>query len=141
MAPPPFKLGPSRKISIVKIAQPKAKPGPQGTSKIELALVKPIGVSKKFCLLDVAALSYRLHVGGLAVNDSSLDVHETPSPKNTGEKCASPPPSSSGEFLCFAFALLPHALMTFLQVLPGFHLHWICHWKVWMKTWNPTRNV
>jgi hypothetical protein len=67
MAPPPSKRGPSRKISIVKMAQPKAKPGPQSTSEIELALAKPIGVSKKFRLLDGTTPSYGLNVGGLTM--------------------------------------------------------------------------
>jgi hypothetical protein len=36
-------------------------------SEIELALAKPVRVSKKFCLLDVAALSHGLHATGLTV--------------------------------------------------------------------------
>jgi hypothetical protein len=53
MVPPPPKVGPAKKVGVLKISWTKARPGPQGTSDIELALVKPIGVSKKFCLLDV----------------------------------------------------------------------------------------
>jgi hypothetical protein len=41
-----------------KNSWPKTKPGPQGTSEIELAPAKPVGVSKKFCLLDVTAQSH-----------------------------------------------------------------------------------
>jgi hypothetical protein len=66
-APPPSKPGPARKISVMKIARPKAKPGPPSTSKIELVLAKPIGVSKKFHPLDVTAPSYGINVGDLIV--------------------------------------------------------------------------
>jgi hypothetical protein len=95
--------------------------------EIELALAKPVGVSKKFYLLDVVALSYGPHVTGTAstcaarvsafdnlVDGSLPDVHRTPSLKRTVEKHASPPPSVSGEFLHFSFDLLPRALMTAL---------------------------
>jgi hypothetical protein len=57
MVPPPPKAGPARKVGVLKIARPKAKSRPRCTSEIELALVKPFGVSKMFCLLDVAASS------------------------------------------------------------------------------------
>jgi hypothetical protein len=80
--------------------------------------VKPIGVSKKFDLLDVAASSHgpctvsvaATYVAQVSVfdnlgDDSSPNVHKTPSPKRTGEKCASSPPSVSGEFLRFSFVL------------------------------------
>jgi hypothetical protein len=33
-------MAPPRKISIVKVIRPKAKPVPRGTSKIELVLAK-----------------------------------------------------------------------------------------------------
>jgi hypothetical protein len=115
MAPPPSKLGTTRKIGIVKIARSKAKPGPQGTSEIELVLARPVGVSNKFCLLNVVALSHRIYGTGHGMthgervarapaienlgDDSSPDVHKTPSPKRVGGKRASPPPSSPGEFL------------------------------------------
>jgi hypothetical protein len=127
---PSSKPGSSKKISIVKSARPRAKPGPQGTSEIELVLAKPIGVSKKFHLLDVIAPSYGLDVGGFATthvehdarvqtfdnvdDDSSLDIRETPLPKRTREKCAFLPPPASSEFLCFSFVLLQQALMTVL---------------------------
>jgi hypothetical protein len=58
MVPPPPKAGPAKKVGVLKIARPKVKPGTRGTSEIELALVKPIGVSKKFHLLDVVASSH-----------------------------------------------------------------------------------
>jgi hypothetical protein len=45
---PPPKSGPAKKIGILKITHPKPKPGLHGMSEIELPLVKPIGVSKKF---------------------------------------------------------------------------------------------
>jgi hypothetical protein len=38
---------------MIKIVRPKPRPRSSGTSKIELALAKPIGVSKKFCFSDV----------------------------------------------------------------------------------------
>jgi hypothetical protein len=75
-------------------------------------------VSKKFYLLDVAASSHEPHIAGAAVthtaqvpafnnldDDSSLDVCKTPSPGKMIEKHMSPPPSVSGEFLCFSFMI------------------------------------
>jgi hypothetical protein len=61
-------------VSVIKTARPKTKLGCHGMSEIELALAKPVGVSRKFCLLDVAVLSPRLptenvattHVGWVA---------------------------------------------------------------------------
>jgi hypothetical protein len=142
-APPSPKSGPAKRISILKIARPKANPGPQGTSEIELALAKPVGVSKKFRVLDVVCSSHRLHAVGVtliratrvpAFNnlgvDSFPDVCRTPSPAKMVEKRASPPPSVSGEFLHFSFALLPWALITILHMLAGFHPRWICHWRI-----------
>jgi hypothetical protein len=109
MAPPLSKPGPARKISIVMITHPKAEPGLRGKSEIQLALTKSIRVSQKFCLLDVAALSHKLHIAGIATirgarvptfdnlgDDSLPDVHKTPSPEKVGEKCASLLPSTSG---------------------------------------------
>jgi hypothetical protein len=75
----------------------------QGTSKIELALVKPVGISKIFFLLDVVAPSDGLYGAGLTMvlagectarvvtfdnlgDDSSPDAHRTSSPKTTMEK-------------------------------------------------------
>jgi hypothetical protein len=87
-------------------------------SEIELALVKPVGVSKKFRLLDVVASSHELHATDVATthtarvptfdnlsDDSLPDVRETPLSEKMIEKRTSPPPSISGEFLCFSFAL------------------------------------
>jgi hypothetical protein len=93
--PPPSKIGPPRKISIVKVVHLRAKPEPQDTSEIELALVKLIGVSKKICLLDVPASSHEVRnkgpttaYGGECIahvvafdnlgDDSSPDVRKTP---------------------------------------------------------------
>jgi hypothetical protein len=94
------RVGPTKKVGVLKISQSKARPGPRGTTTIELALVKPVEVSKKFCLLDVAASS-QAHTAGATMNctarvptfdnlgdDSSLDVHEAPSPGTTMEKPA-----------------------------------------------------
>jgi hypothetical protein len=103
----------------MKISRPKARAGPRGTSKIELALAKPIGVSKKFCLLDAVGSSHVPHATGIVTtraarvpafdnldDDSSLDVRKTPSLVRTIERCASLPPSVSGEFLCFGFTFV-----------------------------------
>jgi hypothetical protein len=117
MVPPPPKAGPAKKVGIHKIARPKAKPGPRGTSEIELALAKPVGVSKKFYLLNVAASSHAHDVGAIETytarvltfnnlsDDSSPDVCKTPSPKRMIEKHVSPLPSVSGEFLHFSFTI------------------------------------
>jgi hypothetical protein len=122
---------------------------PRGTSAIELALAKPLGVSKKFHLLDVATLSQG-HAGGVMMthtaqlpafdnldDDSSPDVPEAPSPGATMEKAASSPPLASGEFLRFSFTILIMVLIDgfFLQTLPGLRLCWIFRWGTWMKTW------
>jgi hypothetical protein len=42
------KMVPPRKIGVVKMVWLRIKIGPQGTSEIEWALTKPVGVSKKF---------------------------------------------------------------------------------------------
>jgi hypothetical protein len=83
-----------------------------------LALTKPVGVSRKFHLLDVAILSHGLHATRVTVthaaqvpdfdnldDDSSSNVRKTPLPAKTVEKRASSPPSVSGKFLRFSFAL------------------------------------
>jgi hypothetical protein len=44
----PSKATPPKKTSVLKVVGPKAKPGPRGTSEIELALMKLIGVYKNF---------------------------------------------------------------------------------------------
>jgi hypothetical protein len=64
MAPPLSKSRPVKKVGALKIARSKAKLELRGTSKIELALVKPIGVSKMFHLLDVAASSHAPRIMG-----------------------------------------------------------------------------
>jgi hypothetical protein len=53
----PVKAAPTKKISIVRVIRPKAKPMPRGTSKVELVLAKLIGVSKKLCFLDMPSCS------------------------------------------------------------------------------------
>jgi hypothetical protein len=128
-APPP-KSGHVAKVGVVKISRPKAKPGLRGTSEIELALMKPTGVSKKYRLLDVAALPHAPRTTcattirtaqvptfyNLSYN-LSLDTRAAPlpgrriekhasSPKRTIEERAFPPPSVFGEFLPCMFALL-----------------------------------
>jgi hypothetical protein len=117
MVPPLPKAGPAKKVGVLKISRPKARLGPQCMSEIELALVNPIGVSKKFCLLDVAASSHTRAAGTVATrtalvlafnnldDDSSPDVHVPPSPGKTMEQPGSPPPSVSSEFLRFSFVI------------------------------------
>jgi hypothetical protein len=113
------KLGLAKKIGFLKIARPKAKPRPSCTSEIELALAKPIGVSKKFCLLDAAGPSHGPHMTGVVRthaaqvpafdnlgDDSLLDVRRTPLLVWMIERLASLPPSVSGEFLCFTRAFI-----------------------------------
>jgi hypothetical protein len=51
------KVSMAKKVGMIKIVWPKPIPRPSGTSKIELALAKPIGVSKKFCFSDVPSSS------------------------------------------------------------------------------------
>jgi hypothetical protein len=136
------KAGPAKKVGVLKISWPKAKLGLRGTSAIEFALVKPVGVSKKFHLLDVAA-SFHAHVTGAAMtcaaqvpafnnlgDDSSPDVHEAPSLGNTMEKPVSPPPLVSGEFLLFNFVIFTVGPDDFiLQTLPDLCPCQICHWR------------
>jgi hypothetical protein len=116
MAPPRPKVGSSKKVGVLMIARPKAKPGPQGTSEIELALAKTIGVSKKFCLLDVAASSHEPYAVGATTtarvlafdnldDDSLIDLCETPPQQKMIEKCACLPHFVSGEVFYFSFAL------------------------------------
>jgi hypothetical protein len=57
MAPSSSKAGPSKKMTVLKVVHPRVKTGPQGMSEIKLALAKPVGMPKKFCLLDVIAPS------------------------------------------------------------------------------------
>jgi hypothetical protein len=116
LAPPPLKSGLAKKIGSLKISQPKVRARLRGTLEIELALAKLVGVSKKFHLLDVVGSSHEPHAAGIVRthaaqvltfnnlgDDSSPDVRKTPSPVKTIERCASPPPLVSGEFLCFGF--------------------------------------
>jgi hypothetical protein len=89
------KMMPLKKIGVVKMVRPKAKIGTQGLSGIELALAKPDGILKQFCLLDAPSSSHSPRNGGRTVtkvsehtahmvafdnlgDDSSPDVHETP---------------------------------------------------------------
>jgi hypothetical protein len=47
----------AKKVGVLKIVWPKPRPGPRGTSAIELVLPKPIGVSKKSCFSDAPSSS------------------------------------------------------------------------------------
>jgi hypothetical protein len=100
-------------------ARLKVKPRSCGMSEIELALAKPIGVFKKFRLLDVAASSHRPRTMGVATSraarvptfdnlddDSSPEVCKTPSPKQTIQEHTSLPPLVSSKFLRFSFTLV-----------------------------------
>jgi hypothetical protein len=114
----PPRMSPVSKVVVLKIARSKVKPGLRGTLEIEFALARPIGVSKKFHLLDVAASSHELHAVGTIMtrtarvlafdnldDDSSSDVCKTPSSGKTIEKRVSTPHSVSGEFLHFSFMI------------------------------------
>jgi hypothetical protein len=139
MTPPLSKVGPSKKIGVVKVICPRVKTGPLGMLEIELALAKPVGVSKKICLLDVADLTHGLHCAGLNMaptgecvarvaafdnlgDDSSPDVRKTPSPKNMGRYVHLLHRRHLVSFFCCSFALLPRALTTILQMLLELHL-------------------
>jgi hypothetical protein len=103
---------------------------------------KPLGVSKKFCLLDVAASS-QCCAGGIAMthiarvpafdnlgNDLSPDVRGAPSLGETTEKPASLPPSASGEFLCLNFMILTMVLIaSFCRPYP------ICAFAFFSLSW------
>jgi hypothetical protein len=109
----PSKTAPPRKICIVKVIQPRIKPGVQGTSEIELALMKPVGVSKNFCLLDAPSSSCGHHGGGAATakaderaacvvtfdnlgDDSSPDVCKVDLPQENEERLLPPLPLMPG---------------------------------------------
>jgi hypothetical protein len=85
----------------------------QGTSEIELALAKPIGVSKIFCLLDALSSSHGHHGRGAATakegeqaahvaafnnlgDDSSSDVREAALPQENKECLPPSPPLMPG---------------------------------------------
>jgi hypothetical protein len=119
-APPPSKVeassskpGPSKKMSVLKLVYSRAKTRVQGMSEIELALAKPVGISKIFCLLDVAAPSHGLRGAGITTvrpseraarvaafdnlgDDLWPDAHRTPSPKKAVEKSVASLPSMPG---------------------------------------------
>jgi hypothetical protein len=103
----PSKTAPSRKIGVVKVIWSRIKLAVQDTSKIELVLVKPVGVSKFFCLLDAPSSSHgRRGRGATAAkadkqaahvvafdnlgDDSSPDVREAALPQEN-EECLPPP--------------------------------------------------
>jgi hypothetical protein len=116
MVPPPPKAELAKKAGVLKIARLKARPGLRGMSEIELALMKHVGVSNNFHILDVASSSCGPHATGAIAtltarvlafdnlaDDSSPDVRKTPSPGNMMEKHASSPPLVSGEFFYHCF--------------------------------------
>jgi hypothetical protein len=115
VVPPLPKARPTKKVGVFKSG---AAPGLRDTSMIELAHVKPLRVSKRFHLLDVAA-SFQAHAIGIATtrtaqvlafdnpgDDSSSDVREAPSPGAIMEKHASSLPSVFRKFLHFSVAIL-----------------------------------
>jgi hypothetical protein len=141
MSPLP-KAGPTKKVSVLKISHLKARHGPCGMSATELTPVKHLRVSKKFCLLDVAASSQARATGVVMTctgwvpaydnlsDDSSPDACDAPSPGATMEKYVSLLPSASSEFLHFSFTILTVGLDGFfLQTLSVLHLCQIFCWK------------
>jgi hypothetical protein len=112
----------------------QAKAGANRATPSKMVSPPPVGVSKMFHLLDVAASSYGFHAVGVTVthiarvpafnnlsDDTSPNDHGTPPPKRTKEKHAFLLPPVSGEFLHLSFILLRQALMATLQVLLDFH--------------------
>jgi hypothetical protein len=117
------------KKSVVKVIPTKAKPRPKDTSKIELILVKPIGVSKKFCLSYALGPSQRWcdeghqSVGTVVErapciisfdklgNDSSSDVGDASPPKRMVDAPLPPLPLLHGELPSHAFVDLLDILM------------------------------
>jgi hypothetical protein len=104
----PSKTAPPRKIGAVKVIWSRIKLTVQDTSKIELALVKPVGVSNFFCLLDAPSSSHGRRGGGATTtkageqtghvaafdnlgDDSSPDAREAALPQES-EECLPPPP-------------------------------------------------
>jgi hypothetical protein len=121
------KVAPTKKISVMKVIRPKQKLRPRGTSKIELALAKPDGVSKKFCLSDILRFSQSWHdEGGPTVQatserashvisfanlgDSSPDTRETSPPGKTID-VPSPPIVMPSWYSYYSFARLFCALV------------------------------
>jgi hypothetical protein len=104
----PTKTAPPKKVSTIKIIQPKPKPGPRGTSEIELVLAKPVRVSKKF-YFSYVPISSRGQLGGGRhasqtvsecashlisfdnLTESSPDSCK-PSPSGSGANVPPPPP-------------------------------------------------
>jgi hypothetical protein len=105
----PSKMVLLRKIGVVKMVRPSIKLRVQGTSEIELAPAKPVGVSKKLCLLDAPSSSHGHRSGGAAIakgsewttrilafdnlgDDSSPNVREAALPQENKEHLSPPPP-------------------------------------------------
>jgi hypothetical protein len=87
-----------RKISVVKMVQLRVRLRLQHTLEIELALLKLVGVSNFFFLLDALFSSRGRRGRGAHVvafnnlgNDSSLDVREAPLPQESEEYLPPPP--------------------------------------------------
>jgi hypothetical protein len=107
----PVKVAPPKKI--VKVIQPKAIPGPRGTSEVDLILAKSVGVSKNFCFSDMSSSSQSQRDEGRRVmkvvrectsgvisfdnlGDSSPDVHEASSWGKVADAPLPPPLITSG---------------------------------------------
>jgi hypothetical protein len=137
------KAAPAKKINVVKVIWPKPKSGPRGMSEIELALAKPIGVSKKFCFPDMpsssqgrhdesgpvvqAASKLEAHVISFAkLGDSSPDTPEAlPLGKTATTDVLPPPMATHGWYSYYSLASLFRDLAVFLVMLPaddGAHL-------------------
>jgi hypothetical protein len=115
----PNEGGPAKKIIVVKVIWLKPGPRLRGTSEIELALVNPIGVSKKFCFSNMPSSTQGWHdEGGHAVqavgepvarvikftslDDSSSDVRELSPPRKT---IAMDVPNASNGYTWLVFLL------------------------------------
>jgi hypothetical protein len=115
----PNEGGPTKKIIVVKVIRLKPGPRLRGTSEIELALVKPIGVSKKFCFSNMPSSTQGWHDKGghvvqavgepvarvikfTSLDDSSSDVRELSPP---GKTIAMDVPNASNGYTWLVFLL------------------------------------
>jgi hypothetical protein len=85
----PTKVALVKKISFVRVVRPKMRLGSRGTSKIELALTKLIGVSKKICFSEGGPMMQTISehatrvIKFASLGDSLPDTHWTSPPGRT----------------------------------------------------------